>query len=112
MEPTSQPTPRFPLFEIQGVAKPLAIMFTLRRTTREYAHVKVFVQDKHMKDNRIEPLRMLDEAIQKGFEPGVEWKLECEPVVEMNPIQRPPDQVANTDEAQGPPSANQAAAEC
>ena len=101
-----QPTPNYDnceLFKFEGSEPhPLAIMFTLRRTIVEYAHVKVFVKAKHMKDGRFAPDRLAEGAVQLGLQPGVEWKLERDPIVEMNPIQRPPKATDDADEPQTP----------
>lgn len=104
------PTPNFDdceLFKFEDrEPQPLAIMFTLRRMTVEYAHVKVFVKAKHMKDGRLDPDRLAEDAVQLGLQPDIDWHQERDPVIEMNPIQRPPKPDVAADEPQSPPSAD------
>lgn len=82
----------YQMFEIDGEpAKPLAVVFTLRRTTVEYAHVKVFIRAKHMKEGRFDAEILAEDAVKLGLQADVEWKPDREPTIELHPMQWPPD---------------------
>lgn len=73
------------------MADTYSVLITLRRTTVEYGHVSVPVTDAVIdsETRRLDGEAVFQEALKLGDGADIEWIMESEPVIEVNPIQRP-----------------------
>ena len=78
--------------------KAASIVVRLRRVTTEVGYVSVPVADLLIQPSAgppgrgsIDTAKLADVARELGHNPSVLWELETAPVVEVHPIQKPPD---------------------
>jgi hypothetical protein len=75
--------------------KTFSVSFRLQRVTTETAHVSVLLTTEFMSDDpRTEALnvdKLAKAAIDRGQLPSTIWKLDCEPVITLHPVQTAPD---------------------